>query len=82
MSAAFEAFLARIYVDSASRARFLAHPRDEASRAGLGETEIAALERIDPAALELAARSFERKRARSKRDLGFFWKRLRTLSGQ
>ena len=58
----FELFLARIYVDASARARFEANPRDAALRAGLSEEECAALENVDPADLELAARSYARKR--------------------
>ena len=64
MSAPFESFLARIYVDGDARARFLADPRGEACRAGLTVAEEEALARIDRTGLTLAARSFERKRAR------------------
>ena len=64
MSAPFESFLARIYVDGDARARFLADPRGEARRAGLTAAEEEALARIDRAGLALAAGSFERKRTR------------------
>lgn len=57
-----EAFLARIYVDKEAREEFLADPRGAARRAGLGESEIDALEKIDRSGLELVARSLERKR--------------------
>ena len=69
MSAALEAFLAQIYVDDEARARFLADPRREASRAGLPEDTCAALAAIDRAGLELAAASFAHKRttARARR---------------
>lgn len=66
MSAAFEAFLARIYVDAGARERFLADPRGEAGRAGLSPLECDALDGIDRTGLALAARSFERKRARAR----------------
>jgi len=59
---AFEAFLTRIYVDAAARARFKANPRAEARRAGLSYEECAALEDTDWVGLEMAARSFARKR--------------------
>ncbi|HKX27931.1 MAG TPA: hypothetical protein VJ302_09580 [Blastocatellia bacterium] len=69
-TARFEAFLARIYVDAEARAKFLADPRGEAHRAGLAESEVSALERIDRVGLELAARSIEGKRSRAgRRDL-------------
>ncbi len=63
-SPAFEAFLARVYVDPAARAQFLADPRGSAVRAGLSEAESDALARVDRLGLELAAHSFARKRAR------------------
>jgi hypothetical protein len=61
---AFEAFLARLYADTAARERFLADPRGEARRAGLGPAEAAALDRIDLDDLALAAVSYARKAAR------------------
>ena len=67
---AFEAFLARIYVDPDARARFKADPYAEARRAGLSPEECAAIAKIDWVGLELATRSFARKRhakARSTR---------------
>ncbi|HEX5082139.1 MAG TPA: hypothetical protein VFY40_08840 [Blastocatellia bacterium] len=68
MSAArLEAFLAKIYVDEESRERFLADPRGEAAKAGLGEREIEALEKIDRVGLVLGARSIQGKRRRSYR---------------
>lgn len=63
-TAQLEAFLAKIYVDEQARARFLADIRGEAAKAGLSESEIAALEQIDRVGLELTARSLERKRQR------------------
>jgi hypothetical protein len=60
---AFEAFLARLYVDAELRARFLADPHGEAARAGLDADEGRALAAIDRVGLELAAASFARKRA-------------------
>lgn len=58
----FEVFLARIYVDSSARAAFKANPRCEALRAGLSEEECAALANLDWSALELATRSYTKKR--------------------
>jgi len=52
-------------VDAAARARFKENPRVEARRAGLSEEECTALENTDWVGLEMAARSFARKR-RSK----------------
>ena len=67
----FEAFLARLYTDAALRARFLANPREEASRSRLTADECAALERIDRVGLELAARSFAHKRMLKNRRRGW-----------
>ena len=67
---AFEAFLARIYVDPDARAHFKADPYAEARRAGLSPEECAAIAKIDWVDLELATRSFAKKRhakARSTR---------------
>lgn len=58
-----ERFLATLYVNSEARAKFLAAPRQEAARAGLSEDQCRALENIDRIGLEMAARSFARKRA-------------------
>lgn len=58
-----ETFLARLYVDSQARSRFLADPRREARLAGFAEADCAALENIDTVGLELAAQSFAHKRA-------------------
>ena len=63
MSAAFEAFLARIYTDAGARARFLEDPRGEAGRAGLDPCDQDALAGVDRIGLEMAARSFAAKRA-------------------
>jgi hypothetical protein len=60
---ALEQFLAGIYVDAEARARFLAAPYQEAKRAGLSDDQCRALEAIDRVGLEMAARSFSRKRA-------------------
>jgi hypothetical protein len=59
-----EAFLARLYVDAAFRARFLADPVGEARSAGLDAETAERLARIDRVGLEMAAESFARKRAR------------------
>jgi hypothetical protein len=62
MSPAFEAFLARLYVDADARAQFLANPRDAAAQAQLSPDEVEAVTRIDRSGLELAAASFAAKR--------------------
>jgi hypothetical protein len=58
-----ERFLATIYVDPAARARFLASPETEAYRAGLSEEQCLKLREIDLTGLQMASRSFARKRA-------------------
>jgi hypothetical protein len=74
----FEIFLARIYVDARARARFKDNPRAEARRAGLSDEECAALENADFVGLEMAARSFARKRE-LKRGNGFIYSIRRFL---
>jgi len=69
-SPAFEAFLAKIYVDAGYRARFLADPRGTARRAGLSEEECESLASIDRTGLEMAANSFSRKREQKLRRRG------------
>ena len=66
-SSRFEAFLARIYVDDDARAAFLADPRTEAAKAGLTDTEVESLTKIDRVGLDLYAKSLEQKRGHSKR---------------
>lgn len=60
--ARLETFLARIYVDETSRARFLADPRGEATKAGLTAEQIEHLVKIDRDGLELLAESLKRKK--------------------
>lgn len=60
---ALEAFLARLYVDAAARASFLADPLAAARAAGLDEQEAAAVAAVDRGALQAAAHSFAHKRA-------------------
>jgi len=74
----FETFLTRIYVDAGARARFRENPRAEAQRAGLSDEECAALENADFVGLEMAARSFARKR-QLKRKNGFIFSIRRFL---
>ena len=57
-----ESFLARIYVDELARNRFLANPREEATRAGLQPNEIESVMNIDRVGLELFVSSLKRKR--------------------
>lgn len=75
---AFEAFLARLYVDENARRRFVADPRGEAAGAGLDESDREALAAIDWVGLDLAAASFGHKRAHRRPRTG--WRRwLATL---
>ncbi|HZN08236.1 MAG TPA: hypothetical protein VFB65_15680 [Pyrinomonadaceae bacterium] len=60
--ARFEEFLARIYVDEDARAKFLADPRGEASRAGLTAQQIDDVVKIDREGLEMFAASLKRKK--------------------
>lgn len=64
---ALESFLASIYVDCATRARFIADPSGEAMRAGLSPEECASLASLDPNNLELVARSLAHKRQAKQR---------------
>ena len=63
MSASLEAYLARLYLDRDARRAFLVYPSGAARSQGLGDADIAALERIDRVGLELTARSLAAKRA-------------------
>lgn len=66
-STQLETFLARLYVDAHARAKFKANPRAEAKRADLSDDECAALENLDWIGLEMAARSFAKKRHLKRR---------------
>lgn len=57
-----EAFLAKIYVDEKARAKFLADPRGEATKAGLTAQQVEDVIKIDRDGLELFAHSLERKK--------------------
>ena len=70
-SAQLEAFLARLYVDAHARANFKANPRAEAKKADLSDLECAALENLDWIGLEMAARSFAKKRHQKRRPTWF-----------
>jgi len=72
-----EQFLARIYVDPQARARFLADPQGEAAKAGLPADQCLALKSIDRVGLEMAARSYSKKR-QSKSKPRSLWSRLFT----
>lgn len=61
-----ESFLARIYVDRDARAKFLADPRGEATKAGLTRQQVEDVIKIDRDGLELLADSLERKNCNHK----------------
>ena len=64
MSAAgIEVLLARLYADAGLRSEFLRAPAAVARAAGLDPHEVAAMQAIDRVGLEMAAESYERKRA-------------------
>lgn len=75
-SVALETFLARLYTDSAARARFAADPEGEASRAGLSAAECAAMAKCDRDGLEMAAESFRHKRAQHRKAYSPFHRRV------
>lgn len=62
-----EAFLARLYVDAAFRARFLADPVGVARGVGLDSATAERLAQIDRGGLELAADSYAKKRSGVRR---------------
>jgi hypothetical protein len=74
-AAALEAFLARLYVDEALRARFARDPGGEARRFGLADEEARALAAVDLDDLARAAASFAHKRAHARPPLRW-WRRL------
>ena len=79
-SPAFEAFLARLYVDKVARDQFLKDRLGEARQGGLTLAECEALLRVDADDLRLAANSFERKRRNSQsRRAGFLNQILESL---
>jgi len=57
-----ESFLARIYVDETTRAKFLADPRSEALKAGLTAEQVEDIVKIDRDGLELLAASLKSKK--------------------
>ena len=82
MSPGFEAFIARLYVDTAARARFIEDPGREAASAGLSGDEIVAAMGVDRVGLELAAAGFAHKRRsrRPRHPLVRWWRRIAGLS--
>ena len=61
-AAAVEILLARLYTDPEVRRDFLRDPAGVARAAGLEAGEVAAMQAIDRAGLEMAAESYRRKR--------------------
>lgn len=70
-----EAYLARLYSEPAEARRFLEDPIRAASNAGLRPLEAREVARLDPAALRISCRVFERKRAWKARGSAW-WRRL------
>ncbi len=66
-SLALEAYLARLYTDSAERENFLASPAKTARDAGLGNDDAESLLNIDSIGLRMAAESYGHKRAKHRR---------------
>jgi hypothetical protein len=64
VSAAAEAFLARLYTDAGLREAFIADPAAVARREGFSDDEARALAAADLVGLRLAAESYARKRER------------------
>lgn len=62
-AAALEAFLARLYTDTALLAEFMRNPESTARGAGLDEQGVSAMLAIDREGLAMAATSYARKRA-------------------
>jgi hypothetical protein len=73
---ALERLLAVLYTDEATRRAFIADPCGVASALGLDPAATADVERMDPDALELAARSYAAKRASHARKRDRWWLRL------
>ena len=73
---ALEHLLAVLYTDEAARRAFIENPRRVALSYGLSTQEAAALERVNPDALELAARSYAAKRASHASQAKRGWRRL------
>jgi hypothetical protein len=63
-SYAWESLLARLFTDNAFRARFTRDPMNVGRELGLDASALAAFADADWVGLELAARSYERKRTR------------------
>jgi hypothetical protein len=78
-SAPLETFLARLYVDPSARANFRSNPRAAAKNAGLSDDEAATLENLDWIGLEMAARSFAKKRHQKSRPTWFSALKSRVL---
>ena len=83
VGAGFEAFLARLYGDSSTAARFFDDPTGEAVRGGLSAYECEILKHIDQDGLRIAIRSFQKKRERSAggndSSIACLWRKWLTL---
>ena len=62
-----EIYLAELYTDAATRAKFLADPEPSAREAGLSDSDVSALLNIDKTGLYMAAASYANKRGQHRR---------------
>jgi len=62
-----ERFLAQLYTDDASRERFVRDPYRAARDAGFSEADAEEIAQLDAESLQVAARSFSRKREAKER---------------
>jgi hypothetical protein len=77
--AQFEAFLGRLYVDAGARADLKANPRAESQKAGLSEEQCSSLKNLDWIGLEMASRTFAKKRQLKRRPGWFSALKVRLL---
>ena len=62
-----EIYLAQLYTDAATRAKFLADPEPSGREAGLNDSDVSALLSIDKTGLCMAAASYANKRGQHRR---------------
>ena len=62
-----EIYLAELYTDAATRAKFLADPDSAARETGLNDADVSALLCIDKTGLCMAAASYANKRGQHRR---------------
>ena len=78
---ALETFLARLFADDELHARFLVDPSGTARAEGLGDAEADSVSQIDRAGLELARKSYARKRAMSHKPVSGWHRILASVTG-